>query len=318
MTDALLFREHEVEELERWPERIGRLGKSTLLWIDLERPEATELEELAAALALAPESVRRLEGADGSPYLGDFETYLHVTACAPRGDERAIERVECLVSTSWVVTVRDGPVEVVEELRERAEGAGDVGRLDGLDFLADLLAWVLEGFLRAFEAIDVALERLDDRAMRGEGSHDRTLSMLVELRSEIGRLRRTVVAHRGVLLALTRPELGGLSTERSAERFRALLDTLGEVAQAARDSRESVVGSFDVLMTQVAQRTNDIMKTLTLVSLLLLPGTLLAGVLGMNFKVGLFDHPELFWVALAAIALIALGTLAAVRLRHWI
>ena len=318
MTDALLFREHEVEELDAWPERVGQLGESTLLWIDLERPGPDDLDRLAEALSLAPESVRRLREAGGSPYLGDFGSYLHVTACAPRGEHRALERIEFLVSTSWVVTVRDGPVEVVEELRVRAEGAGEVGRLDGLGFLADILTWVLEGYLRAFEAIDVALEQLDDRAMRGEGSHDRTLEALVDLRGEIGRLRRTVVAHRGVLLALTRPELGGISTESSAERFQSLHDRLLEVAQAARDSRASVVGSFDVLMTQVAQRTNEIMKTLTLVSLLLLPGTLLAGVLGMNFKVGLFDHPALFWVALAAIALIAAGTLLAVRLRHWI
>jgi Mg2+ and Co2+ transporter CorA len=127
-----------------------------------------------------------------------------------------------------------------------------------------------------------------------------------------------LVAHRAVLLALTRPELGGISTEESAARFEALLERLGEVTQAARDSRESVVSSFDVLMTQVGQQTNDIMKTLTLVSLLLLPGTLLAGVLGMNFKVGIFDHPDLFWVALALIAFVALGTLLLVRQRRWI
>lgn len=318
MTDALLFREHEAEEIDEWPEYVRKLGKSTLLWIDLERPGKEEIARLGEALELADESLSHLTGQDGGPYLGDFGSYLHVTAFVPRGERHEIHRVDCLVSTSWVVTVRDGPVEVVDELRERAEGSGEVGRLDGLDFLADLLTWVLEGYLRAFEAMDVELEEIDESAMTGSASHERTLSRLVEIRAEVGRLRRLVVAHRAVLLALTRPELGGISTEESAARFEALVERLGEITQAARDSRESIVGSFDVLMTQVGQRTNDIMKTLTLVSLLLLPGTLLAGVLGMNFKVGLFDHPDLFWIALLLIVAVALGTLLLVRQRHWI
>jgi magnesium transporter len=318
VSDALLFREHEVEEVDGWRAQLDHLGKSSLLWIDLERPGDDEVDRLAEALELEDSSVRRLEGEETSPYLCDCGSYLHVTGCVPRGESHSLERVDCLVSESWVVTVRDGPVEVVDELRERAEGAGEVGRLDGLGFLADILTWVLEGYLRAFEAIDVELEELDSEAMQGNASHDRSLARLVEIRAEIGHLRRTLVAHRVLLLALTRPELGGISTAESAERFQSLLDRLTEVTQAARDSRESVVGSFDVLMTQVAQRTNEIMKTLTLVSLLLLPGALIAGVLGMNFKVGLFEHPELFWVTLGVIAAIAVATLAAVRVRHWI
>lgn len=318
MSEALLFREHEVEELDDWAGRLDRLGASTLLWIDLERPSDDVVERLARELELDPASVERLQGSERTPGLSDFGSYLHVTGTAPRGDRHELEDLECLVSSTWVVTVRNGPVEVVDELRERAEGAGDVGQLNGLEFLADLLTWVLEGYLRAFEAIDVALEDLDGDAMQGNASHEHSLARLVGIRGEIGHLRRTLVAHRGVLLALTRPELGGISTAESAERFQALLDRLAEVAAAAQHSRESVVGSFDVLMTQVAQRTNEIMKTLTIVSLLLLPGTLLAGVLGMNFKVGIFQHPDLFWVALGVMGAIALATLAVVRSRHWI
>ena len=318
MSDAVLFREHEVEELEDWPECVDQLGKSTLLWVDLEHPDADQLERLADGLDLDPKSVRRLEGAETAPSLTDFGSYLHVTGSAPRGESHELERLDCLVSTSWVVTVRHGPVKVVDELRERAEGGGEVGRLDGVDFLADLLTWILEGYLRAFEAIDIELEELDRDAMRGRASYDRSLARLVDVRAEIGHLRRTLVAHRGILLALTRPELGGISTEESGERFQSLLDRLAEVTEAARDSRESVVGSFDVLMSQVGQRTNDIVKTLTIVSLLLLPGTLIAGVLGMNFKVGLFDHPGLFWGALGLMAAIAGGTLVLFRTRSWI
>jgi magnesium transporter len=318
VSEALLFREHEVEELDDWAGWLDRLGVSTLLWIDLEHPSAADVERLARALELDPASVERLRGSERSPNLTDFGSYLHVTGCAPRGERHELERVECLVSKTWVLTVRDGPVEVVDELRERAEGAGDVGRLDGIEFLADLLTWVLEGYLRAFEAIDMELESLDRDAMQGQASHERSLSRLVGIRANIGHLRRTLVAHRGILLALTRPELGGISTAKSAERFEALLDRLAEVTQGAQHSRESVVGSFDVLMTQVAQRTNEIMKTLTIVSLLLLPGTLIAGILGMNFKVGIFAHPDLFWVALAVMLAVALTTLVLVRSRRWI
>ena len=57
---------------------------------------------------------------------------------------------------------------------------------------------------------------------------------------------------------------------------------------------------------------------LTLASVILLPGTLLAGVLGMNFKVPLFTHPQLFWVVIALILAIALVTLTVAKLRRWI
>jgi Mg2+ and Co2+ transporter CorA len=53
--------------------------------------------------------------------------------------------------------------------------------------------------------------------------------------------------------------------------------------QAARDSRESVVGAFDVVIASTGQRTNEIMKFLALASVLILPGTLIAGVMGMTF-----------------------------------
>lgn len=184
---------------------------------------------------------------------------------------------------------------------------------------ANLLDWVLEGYLDAFEQIELALEELDSRTMQGAVAEtDGALRRLVELRQAIGRLRRALVSHREMFLALTRPELEAIASSRSAERFVALRSRLEEVVQAARDSRDSVVGSFDVLIARTEQRTNEIVKVLTLASVLLLPGALVAGVMGMNFKVGVFDTGAYFWVVIAGIAGIAVATLAAARARHWI
>lgn len=320
MTSALLFERDEVEEVENWQERIPRIGRSSILWIDLEEPSQQELRRLVEQLDLTKESHSQITDEDRRPRLDDHGTYLHVTAfgISDRHTRQRV-RVDCLVSKRWLVTVHDSPLEVVESFRERATGSGDTGRLDGLEFLANLVEWVLTSYLDAFEEIEHALEEIETRAMRGKiSSTDDALGELVNLRQEIGRLRRALGSHRELLLSLARPEHEAITSSDAAERFTSLRERLEETVQAARDSRESVVGSFDVLIASTAQRTNEIMKVLTLASVLLLPGALIAGIMGMNFRVAFFEHEELFWLVIAGIVGIAFVTLAIVRARRWI
>jgi magnesium transporter len=316
---ALLFERDAVEEIESWDDGLTRIRRSSVLWIDLERPSPDELARLASALNLNQRAVERLsDQKEGAPRFVGGKDYVHLTCHAP-AEQRRLARVECIVSERWIVTVRDTPLAVLDTFRERASGSGETGRLDGLGFLADLLEWVLESYFDAFEAIEVELEDVDTSAMSGDvDSREAVLARLVDIRREIGRLRRALTSHREAFLSLTRPELEAISSSDSAARFARLRERLEEAAQAARDSRESVVGAFDVLITTTSQRTNEIMKVLTLASVLLLPGTLIAGVLGMNFRVGLFEYTGFFWVALAAIAVIAAATLTVARMRDWI
>ena len=316
MATALLFDRDEVSQVEDWDEGLPRLGRSALLWIDLERPDDGELDRLGQALDLAPGT--STSDRPNGPAFRDFETYLEVTASAPNRS-RELAHVTCLVSERWVVTIRDEPLEVLETFRKRTRGSGAVGKLDGPEFLATLLEWAFESYFDAFEQIEETLEEIDARSMSGEvESRDDVLERLVDTRREIGRLRRALTEHREAILALTRPELGAIASSSSAERFAALRVRLDEGVQAARDSREAVVGAFDVLIASTGQRTNEIMKILTLASVLILPGTLIAGVMGMNFKLGLFDDSAYFWVVLACMLVLAALTLAIARMRDWI
>jgi Mg2+ and Co2+ transporter CorA len=317
---ALLFDRDQVDELEDWQERLPRIGRSSILWVDLDSPDEEQIRALADDLGLAEGTRRHLLEEGTTPHFCDHDSYVQVTAFAPCDPERReLVRIECLVSERWVVTVHDAPLEVLETFRERAAGSGATGDLDGLEFLANILEWTLNGYLEAFEAIERALEDVDARAMQGRAAvRDDVLQRLVGLRREIGRLRRALTSHRETVLALTRPELEAIGSSGSAARFAALRERLEQAVQAARDSREAVVGSFDVLIASSGQRTNDIMKILTLASVLILPGSLIAGILGMNFKLGFFENASYFWVALAGMAGIAALTLAVARLRDWI
>jgi magnesium transporter len=318
---GLVFDRDGVDEVHDWGEHVERLGRRSILWIDVDRDDEGEIAELVERLDLDPRSAKRLASEDDKPFFGDFEEYLHVTAFAPTGGGEAdLAQVDCLVSERWVATVHRRPVEVFDDFRERmASSSGDVGRLDGVEFLADLLAWILEAYLGAFEAIELALEKFDERVMQGRlDETDKEVVHLVELRGRIGKLRRALVSHRGMFLSLARPELETITSSDHAHRFGSLRGQLEEVVQVARDSRDAVFGSFDVLIARTEYRTNEIMKILTLGALLFLPGALIAGVLGMNFKVGLFDTGWLFWVVCALILVMAGGTLAFARSRDWI
>jgi Mg2+ and Co2+ transporter CorA len=320
MLRAVLFGPDEGRTVDDWQERRKRLGENELLWVDLTEPADEDLKALATAFELSAESVQRLRELEHEPELVETDDRYHLSvlaADASDGDLQLFE-LECAFAEGWIVTAHARPVGVLDEFRERAEGGGEFGRLDAPSFVAAMVEWVVAGYLRVYERMEAQLEEFDIAAMTGRGEPSAALNRLVALRSANGNLRRAIAPHREVFAALTHPEFDLLSSSESAERFSALVAQLDRALDASRDVREAVRGSFDILIARSGHRTNEIMKVLTLASVLLLPGALLAGVMGMNFQVGLFDHAWVFWGVIAVILGTAVLTLVAGRLRGWI
>lgn len=315
----MLFRRDRVERLEGLDDIPSRLDGSSLLWLDLIRPSEDVMRRLAQRLELDDRTAGALRRPCATPDFRDGGTCVHVTARAPDADKRddAVV-VECVVGENWIATSHDRPIQVLDHFAELASGSGPTGELDGPRFLAALLEWVLNEYAMAFERLDVELEEVDQRAMRGDGRTEVAIEQLVDLRSRVGGLRRSLVGHRGALLALAHPELEALGDGDSGRRFALLLERYESTLQIARDTRESIVSSFDVLIARTGHRTNEIVKLLTLASVIFLPGALIAGVMGMNYKSSLFQHAIGFWLTAAAIIVIGVITLTVAKLRDWI
>jgi Mg2+ and Co2+ transporter CorA len=318
MTEAILFDREVVDHLDDVSERPQRLRRSQLLWVDVHRGSEIDTAEIGAAFDLDETTQEYLSSPHDRPVFDDHGRYIHITTYAPReDDEGELHAVECIVGEKWVITAHDRPISVLEEFAERVSGSGDTGSLDGPGFLAALLEWVLGSYTAAFERIEQRLEEFDASAMRGEGA-DEDIESLIEMRRHVGTYRRALAAHRSALVALTHPELEALGSNASGERFQSLFARFEATLQEARDAREAIVGSFDVLIARGGHKTNRIMTVLTLTSVILLPGALLAAVMGMNFKVGLFANTALFWVTVAVIVAIAPLTVGIAKLKSWI
>ena len=321
MLTVFLFDERTSERVEDWRAALERLAERQLLWLALRDPTEEEVAALRDALELDDENAHRLLQQPRRPSLADAGDRVHVTLYVAdiKGTEPVLVPVECVLGPSWVVTAHPEEIEVLEEFRERAEGGGQVGALDAPLFVAAIFDWVVASYFRAFEAVERELEELDTQIMSGTPKDlPDDLSRLVDIRRLIGALRRALYPHSEIAVALAHPAFDLLSTEASASRFADVESRLIRALDTAREMKESTFGSFDLLVTRIGQRTNDIMKLLTLVTVILLPATVLAGIMGMNFQVGLFNTAWLFWIVLAAMVAIAVLVLSLARNRDWI
>ena len=118
---------------------------------------------------------------------------------------------------------------------------------------------------------------------------------------------------------MAHPSFDVISGSSSAREFGILADSLEMAVQAVDSTREMVVGAFDVFMTQTAQRTTNVMRVLTIVSLTLLPATIIAAILGVKMLPKYLLHSWVIWAGIGLMVVIAAVVLLTMRLlRHWL
>ena len=324
MLTAYLFDERRGTAVEDWADVVGELSENQVLWVDLVDPSDDDERAAREGFELADARFRAKDEA-AQPELELGEGHIRVTAVAVSDAEKDPAReavvVDCVIGTNWVLTSHVSEIAVIEDFRSSAEGAGELGVLDAPSFLATLLEWVVASYSRAFSEIESTLEAFDVSVLKSpKRDTERQVSVLVEVRRRVGRLRRALAPHREIFATLSHPELDLISTERSAERFQKLAGQIDAALVSATEAKDAVVSSFDLLILRTEHRTNEIMKVLTLASILLLPGALIAGVMGMNVNLGAgtFTGSPLFWAVIVLILGIAIATLGVARLRRWI
>ena len=293
-----------------------RVKADELLWVDVTAPTEDEISALRESLPLSDESVEALTSVLAEPAARVLDDGVEVVVLAlDREPDATSVPLQVLIGDGWVVTRHDDEIAFLEGHRHAIQDQRDVGRLTPVEFLASLLDWHVEAFLDVAERLEREVDELDDAALRTERD---LLDRLVAMRRRIARVRRVISAHNEVAAELSRPDFLPERARHGMDALVAVGKRLSRAAEAVSNAREMLIGTFDVHMTRTAQRTNDTMRLLTLASVILLPSVVLAGIMGMNFKVGLFEDPNLFWVVIGAMLGMAAATLGVARWRGWL
>ncbi len=216
------------------------------------------------------------------------ETYdrqvLLVTRMVSVSDSGAIEmeQVSLLIGEHYVVSFQERHGDILDPVRSRLRsGNGPIRRL-GSDYLAYAIAdTIVDGYYPVIDAIGDHLELLESSVLLNPSSAllqdlNRTKNMLVNL-------RRAVWPQRESINSLIRDD-DALITPDVRVYLRDTYDHCVQTAEVIEMYREMAAGLMNTYLSAVANRTNDVMKVLTIMASVFIPLTFLAGIYGMNFE----------------------------------
>lgn len=265
----------------------------TVTWIDLVGVHHVEqVQALCRAFDVHPLWIEDIVNTKARPKAEELGEQVLViarmlqTAGSPGGSHP--EHIAMVMGPGFVLTFQERPGDVWDPLRQRIQvGTGRIRRMGSDYLLYALLDSVVDHVFIVLEEIEGRVDTLEAVALDPESRLE--LRDIFALKSELAEMRRMVWPMQQAVHTLTRSD-GPMRPE--VEPFvRDLLDHLVQVMEVLENSRERVVGVYELHIAVAGHRLNDIMKILTIVSTIFIPMTFIAGVYGMNFD----SMPELHW-----------------------
>jgi magnesium transporter len=299
------------------------LTHGRVTWVNIEKPAPEDMAYLRERYPFHPldleDCLSRLE----RPKIDEYDDYLFIIMQFPVFDDaHRVSRpseVDMFIGAGYLVTVHDGnlwPIaklfdgcQVDEQLRQKHMGRGASRLLhDVVDRLVDYCFPILY-------KVDANIQEIEEDIFTED---------VPGVVQEISWVRRDIIA----LQRIVKPQIAIVANLEHKDRpfireeldvyFGDVLDHLYKAWDMLEDHRDVIEGLSDTANTLTTYRINEVMKILTIISVIMLPLTLLSGIYGMNIALPLANFPLSFLLILLLMAVIAGGMIFYFRKRRWI
>ena len=242
----------------------------------------------------------------------------HMLARGRRGRlAMQVLEMHAFLGQGMLVTIHAEPSSAIDSVFHRVRLEPQL-MARGSDFVYYLIADVLcDSNFPVLEQLSDLLDELESSILRDASPDDQ--KNIYSLRKTLVRMRRAISPQRDVMGALFRHGGSSCISERTAPYFRDIYDHLTRVYESIEAGRDLVGNCMDSYQSTVSQRTNDIMKSLTMLSAFMLPMTFLTGFFGMNFESLPFKSNLWLWSSLFLIFIgVPVGMLAFFQRQGWL
>jgi magnesium transporter len=295
-------------------------ASGAMLWVDLMAPAEAERRLLSEIFGFHPLAVEDAVSALQFPKIETYPGYLYVVLhgihAEPQHTEFATRDVDFFLGRNYLVTVHDGDSHSINAIREMCNRHEHILKEGPVSLMHRIVDRMIDNYRPVFEEIEARVGRLEEEAFAG---HERLSRRVMRLKRDVSSMRRVLVPQRDAIGRLARREFPVISDEMTY-RFRDVYDHVVRLTDEAILFQDRITGIFEVNLSSVSNRLNQVMKLLTVMSTIFLPLTVLTGMWGMNITIPHFPGgPEVqFWWVFGLMIMICLAMLVFFRGKKWL
>jgi len=296
------------------------LRSKGVLWVDFFRATREEQRLLGEVFHFHPLAIEDCLHPVFRPRVDSFDDHLFLIVHGPdvatrRRELRTLE-VKAFLGKNYVVTFHRVPLRSILLAQEQCEKAPKklLGR--GADFLLyTILDEMAENYTPILSRSEQQVTQIEDNVLKGE--REDVLSNLMKLRRNVHNLRRVISAQRDAVNLLARHG-EPLISKHAGVYFRDVVNIFQRVLEQIETQRDALANVRDTYLSMSANRTNETMKTLTVMATVMLPATLVSSFYGMNLKMPEFNWTWGYPFAVGVMVAITGGMLYYFKRKKWI
>jgi magnesium transporter len=280
--------------------------KGGFAWIGLYEPTRDEFDSVAGEFGLHPLAVRDALRAHQRPKVERYGETLFVVIKAARyvEEKEVVEfgEVHAFVGPDFVVTVRYGETNELQEVRRSLEGRPDLLRKGPYAVLYAIMDRTVDDYVPVVDGLANDIDEIEVEVFESQPDVSRRI---YELSREVIRFHQATQPLAGTLESLTQEETSDI--DREVRRYlRDVQDRVLRVTDQAQGFRELLQNILSVNLTLASVNQNDQVKKISAWAAILIVPTLITGIYGMNFDF----MPELHWAYGYPVALLLMLTIS--------
>lgn len=257
------------------------------------------------------------------PKIEAFSNYLYliVHGVKPedtRPDNFVTKELDAYLGANFLVTFHKERFISIKDVKTHVRSSPFAMKRGAAYLLHQVLDQIVDHYMPLVEEFDEVIGSLEERILDPRQNSNRLLGEIMDIRRAVARLKRISTRQLQVLYRLAHGEFPQIP-ENILPYYRDVHDHLLRIADLSETYRDLVGGLFDIHFAVLSTRTNEVMKTLAIVSAIILPLSLIAGIYGMNFE----NIPELksehgYFITLGVMVILTVVLLWYFWRRGWI